>query len=159
MNKTLVVYYSLFQNTKHLAMEIAKQTSGTLRELIPEKNYSFDYNTAAKEVRSQISRGYCPRLISGNEPIDDYQTIFIGTPNWFKTAAPPVMSFLRQHDFTGKTVIPFCTHGGGGFCRIEDDIAAECKGAAILPGIAINGTAAPEEVSDWLEVISIDTIK
>ncbi len=153
MNKTLIVYYSLFQNTKNLALEIAKQTGGTLRELIPEKNYSFDYNTAAKEVRNQISRGFCPKLISGNESIDDYQIIFIGTPNWFKTLAPPVMSFLKQHDFTGKTVIPFCTHGGGGFCEIENDIARECSKSIILPGIAVKGAAASEEVINWLEQI------
>lgn len=48
MHKTLIVYYSLFQNTKKLALEIAKQTGGIIRELIPEKNYSFYYNTAAK---------------------------------------------------------------------------------------------------------------
>jgi flavodoxin len=83
----LIVYYSLFKNTENLALEITKQTGGTIRELIPDKNYSFDYNTAAKEVRNQISRGFCPKLISGNEPIDDYKTIFIGTPNWFKTLA------------------------------------------------------------------------
>lgn len=66
MNNTLIAYYSLFQNTKKLALEIAKQTGGCLRELIPEKNYSFDYNTAVKEVRNEISRGFCPKLISGN---------------------------------------------------------------------------------------------
>jgi flavodoxin len=81
MNDTLIVYYSLFHNTKNLALEIAKQTGGTLRELIPENNYSFDYNTAAKEVRNQITRGFCPKLIFGNESIDEYRTIFIGTPN------------------------------------------------------------------------------
>ncbi|MDF2510636.1 MAG: flavodoxin [Herbinix sp.] len=153
MNNTLIVYYSLFQNTKNLALEIAKQTGGTIRELIPDKNYSFDYNTAAKEVRSEISRGFCPKLISGNESLDDYQTIFIGTPNWFKTLAPPVMSFLKQHDFTGKTIIPFCTHGGGGFGEIENDIAKECSESIILPGIEVNGTAASEAVTYWLETI------
>jgi flavodoxin len=151
MNNTLVVYYSLFENTKNLALEIAKQTGGTIRELIPDKNYSFDYNTAAKEVRNQISRGFCPNLISGNESIHDYQTIFIGIPNWFKTLAPPVMSFLRQHDFTGKTIIPFCTHGGGGFSQIEKDIAKECSKSIFLPGIAVNGTIASEEVANWLK--------
>jgi flavodoxin len=153
MNNTLIVYYSLFQNTKNLALEIAKQTGGTIRELIPDKNYSFDYNTAAKEVRNQISRGFCPKLISGNESIDDYQTIFIGTPNWFKTLAPPVMSFLKQHDFTGKTIIPFCTHGGGGFSQIEIDIAKECSKSIILPGIAANGAVASAEVTNWLKTI------
>ncbi|MGC7871979.1 flavodoxin [Desulfosporosinus sp. SYSU MS00001] len=153
MNDILIVYYSLFQHTKNLAVEIAKQSGGTIRELIPERNYSFDYNTAAKEVRNEISRGFCPKLISGNESIDGYQTIFIGTPNWFKTLAPPVMSFLRQNDFTGKTVIPFCTHGGGGFCQIENDIAKECLKSAILPGMAVNGTFTSEEVTNWLKMI------
>lgn len=153
MNNTLIVYYSLFQNTKNVAIEIAKQAGGSIRELIPEQNYSFDYNTAAKEVRNQISRGFCPKLISGNESIEEYQTIFIGTPNWFKTVAPPVMSFLRQNDFTGKTVIPFCTHGGGGFGQIEIDIAKECAGSIMIPGIDINGTVTSEEITNWLKEI------
>lgn len=156
MNNTLIVYYSLFQNTKKLALEIAKQTGATIIELIPEKNYSFDYNTATKEVRNEISRGFCPKLISGNESIDEYQTIFIGTPNWFKTLAPPVMSFLKQHNFEGKTVIPFCTHGGGGFCQIENDIAKECPKSIILPGIAVNGTALSEEITNWLKTIGYE---
>ena len=156
MNKTLIVYYSLFQNTANLALEIAIQTGGTIRELIPDKNYSFDYNTAAKEVRNQISRGFCPKLISGSEPIDDYQTIFVGSPNWFKTLAPPVMSFLKQHNFEGKTVIPFCTHGGGGFGKIENDIAEECSKSIILPGIVVNGTVTSEEVTNWLGTIGYE---
>jgi flavodoxin len=153
MNKTLIVFYSLFGNTENLALEIAIQTGGDLRELIPDNKYSFDYNTAAKEVRNQIFRGFCPKLISGNESIENYQTIFIGSPNWFKTLAPPVLSFLRVHDFTGKTVIPFCTHGGGEFGQIENDITRECSKSIILPGIAVNGIVAPEEVTTWLETI------
>ena len=156
MNNTLIVYYSLFQNTANLALEIAIQTGGTIRELIPDKNYSFDYNTAAKEVRNQISRGFCPKLISGSEPIDDYQTIFIGSPNWFKTLAPPVMSFLKRHNFEGKSVIPFCTHGGGGFGQIENDIAKECSKSKILPGIVVNGTVTSEEVTNWLRTIGYE---
>lgn len=155
MGNTLIVYYSLFHNTENLALEIAAQTGGTLKELIPEKNYSFDYNTAAKEVRNQISRGYSPKLISGCEPINDYGTIFIGSPNWFKTIAPPVLSFLKQHDFTGKTIIPFCTHGGGGFGQIENDISKECSNSIIMHGIAVNGTAAPEDIIKWLETIGL----
>ncbi|MCX8132327.1 MAG: flavodoxin [Clostridia bacterium] len=156
MNNTLIVYYSLFKSTENLALEIAAQTAGTLRELIPDKNYSFDYNTAAKEVRNQIFRGFCPKLISGNEPIDNYQTIFIGSPNWFKTLAPPVMSFLRQHDFMGKTIIPFCTHGGGGFGQIENDIAKECPKSTILPGFAVSGNVSSDEVANWLKTFGYE---
>lgn len=153
MSNTLIVFYSLFGNTESLALEIAIQTNGALIEIIPDNNYSFDYNTAAKEVRNQISRGFCPKLLSGNEPITDYESIFIGSPNWFKTLAPPVLSFLRQHDFENKTIIPFCTHGGGGFGQIVNDITRECSKSIILPGIAVNGTVASEEVKKWLETI------
>ena len=153
MNQILIAYYSLFQNTGNLALEIAIQTGGDLRELVPEKRYSFDYNTAAKELRGEIARGFCPKLISGNEPIEDYQWIFIGTPNWFKTMAPPVLSFLREHDFTGKTLIPFCTHGGGGFGRIEELIAQECATSIILPGFGVNGSAEIEDIRAWLKAI------
>lgn len=153
MNNILIVYYSLFQNTKNLALEISKQTGGTIRELIPEANYSFDYNTAVKKVRNEIARGYCPKLITGNEPIDNYQTIFIGSPNWLKTVAPPVMTFMKSHDFQGKTVVPFCTHGGGGFCQIVDDITKECSKATMLPGIAVNDASSPEEIAHWLKTI------
>ena len=171
MNNKLIVFYSLFGNTESLASEIAIQTNGTLRKLVPYKNYSFDYNTAAKEVRNQIFRGFCPELISGNESIEDYQTIFIGSPNWFKTLAPPVLSFLRTHDFTGKTVIPFCTHGGGGFGQIETDkvgvslsligqietdITRECSKSIILPGNAVSGTVTSEEVTNWLGTIGYE---
>ncbi|HWQ51156.1 MAG TPA: flavodoxin [Terriglobales bacterium] len=156
MDDTLIAYYSLFHSTENLALEIAAQTGGALRRLIPETEYSFDYHTAVKEVRSQISRGYSPRLIEGNEPIDSYKTVFVGTPNWFKTIAPPVRGFLRQHDFTGKTVIPFCTHGGGGFGQIENDVSQECPKSTILPGLAVNGVAAPEEVAGWLAAIGCE---
>jgi len=65
------------------------------------------------------------------------------------------MSFIKKHDFTGKTVIPFCTHGGGGFSQIENDIARECSKSIILPGIAVNGIAPTEEVREWLKSIGL----
>lgn len=154
MSKTLIVYYSLFKNTEKLAIEIAKQTGGDLREIIPEKQYSFDYNTASKEVRNEINRGFCPKLKVGNEPIESYDTIFIGSPNWFKRIAPPVMSFLKAFDFSGKTIIPFCTHGGGGFGQIETDIYQECQNAKIMHGLDASGMISPEKVSGWLEEIN-----
>lgn len=58
------------------------------------------------------------------------------------------MTFIKQHDFTGKRIIPFCTHGGDEFCQIKNDIARECSKSIILPGIA-----ASEEVTKWLETI------
>ncbi|MDL2205420.1 flavodoxin [Ruminococcaceae bacterium OttesenSCG-928-A16] len=149
----LIAYYSFSRNTENFALEIALQTGGELREIVPEQAYSFDYNTATKEVRAEIERGYCPQLISGGEPIDAYDTVFIGSPNWFKSIAPPVLSFLRAHDFSEKTLVPFCTHGGGGFGEIERCIAQECSGARLIPGLAMGGTIDEAELERWLDGI------
>jgi flavodoxin len=151
MSKILIVYYSLFKNTERLAMEIARQTGGDLKEIIPEKQYSFDYNTASKEVMNEISRGFCPKIKFGNESVDSYEMIFIGSPNWFGRIAPPVMSFLRTFDFSGKKIVPFCTHGGGGFGQIEAEISRECPNSRILHGFALDGIISTEKISDWLE--------
>jgi len=150
MNKVLVVFYSNSKTTESLAEEIALLTDGDFRELIPETPYSFDYNTAAKQARNEIERGYCPKLSSGLEPIDGYTHIFIGSPNWFKSFAPPVLSFLRHTDLAGKTIIPFCTHGGGGFGSIESCIAIECPNSKMLPGFETTSNFNTEQVSQWL---------
>ena len=122
----LIVYYSYSGITKGLAEDIALITDGDLREIEPEEPYSFSYNTAVKEVRTQIEKGYCPPLRRGVESVGDAETIFIGSPNWLTTFAPPVLSFLRSVDLSGKTIIPFCTHGGGGFGHMLEDYRREC---------------------------------
>lgn len=155
MEKILIAYYSFSKTTENLAVEIALLTNGEMRNLIPENPYSFDYNTATKEARSQIERGYCPKLIEGNESIEEYDTIFIGSPNWFKTIAPPVLSFLRKHDFSNKTIIPFCTHGGGGFGNIEETIKTEAKNANYLPGFAGAMDTETDGVETWLKRIEL----
>lgn len=154
MSKALIVYYSYSDTTKSLAEDIAIITDGDIRELIPEKPYSFTYHGATKEVRNEMERGYCPKLVSGNEPIDAYDYIFIGTPNWFKSFAPPILSFLRSVDLKGKAIIPFCTHGGGGFGHIEIHIAQECPDAKLLPGLAVTGDYEERQVQDWLFCLS-----
>lgn len=155
MSKVLVVYYSFSNTTRMLAEEISKQTGGDIRELVSEKTYSFNYNTAAKEIRNEIERGYCPKLLSGLESVDSYEYIFLGTPNWFKSYAPPVLSFLRNVDLKGKTIIPFCTHGGGGFGQIEINIAKECSKSTILPGLAAMSSFDEQQIKDLIEGIGI----
>jgi flavodoxin len=155
MNKMLVVFYSHSHTTESLAEEIALLTGADFRELKPEKPYSFDYNTAAKQARSEMEKGFCPKLSSGVEPVDGYTHIFIGTPNWFGSFAPPVLSFLRQAGLDGKTVIPFCTHGGGGFGNIESRMAGECKSSVILPGLAATGSFETNQVVQWLASLGL----
>jgi len=148
--KPLIVYYSYSGITKRLAEDIALITDGKLRELKPEKPYSFSYNTAIKELRQEIDRGYCPPLIEGAESVDNAEVIFIGSPNWIRTFAPPVLSFLRAVDLKGKTIIPFCTHGGGGFGQMIESYKKECKDSIIKEGIALKGDYSFDELNDLL---------
>lgn len=149
MDMPLIAYYSFSGTTRHLARQLAEAVSGVLLEIQPERQYSFDDNTAAKVARAEVSRGFCPKLATGGELIDAYDTVFIGSPNWFQSIAPPVLTFLRGHNFKGKTVVLFCTHGGGGFGQIESHIARECPGARLLPGLAAVG-AKPARIAEWL---------
>ena len=149
--KPLIVYYSYSGITRRLAEDIALITDGDLRELNPQKPYSFSYNTAVKEARAEIEKGYCPPLLQGAEPIEDTDVIFVGSPNWLKTFAPPVLSFLRSVDLSGKTIIPFCTHGGGGFGRMIEDYKRECKNSIIKDGIALRGDYNFDELEKWFE--------
>lgn len=155
MSKALIVYYSYSNATRHLAEDIAIITDGDIRELIPEKPYSFTCNGATKEVRNEVERGYCPKLLSGNEPVTHYEYIFIGTPNWFKSFAPPILSFLRSVDLDGKTIIPFCTHGGGGFGRIEVNISKEFPNLKLLPGFESTGDIDDKKVENWIDRMKI----
>ena len=148
----LVVYYSYSGITRKLAEDIALITDSNLRELKPQKPYSFSYNTAVKEAREEIEKGYCPPLLEGAEAIENTDVIFVGSPNWLKTFAPPVLSFLRAVDLSGKTIIPFCTHGGGGFGRMIEDYKKECKNSIIKDGIALRGDYSFDELRKLLDV-------
>ena len=86
--------------------------------------------------------------------IDGYDIVFLGYPNWWGTAPMPVFTFLEAYDFSGKTIVPFCTHGGGGLGRSERDIAAATPGATVLEGLAIRGDHvrdAEQAVRRWVE--------
>lgn len=148
--KLLIAYYSYSGITKRLAEDIALVTDGELRELKPQKPYSFSHNTAVKEARYEIENKHCPPLIEGAEPVGEAEVIFIGSPNWLKSFAPPVLTFLKTVDLSGKILIPFCTHGGGGFGRMMEDYKNECNNSIIKEGLALKGDYSFDELQNWL---------
>lgn len=155
--KSLVVYYTHSGNTKKIAELIAEKTGSTLFAIEPEKAYPTAYQAVVEQAKQEIRAGYRPAL---NSTIDvgDYNMVFVGSPNWWSTIAPPVASFLDEADFAGKTVVPFCTHGGGGMANVARDIAQLCPDSEVLNGFEIygNGSArARGEVDTWLERIGI----
>ena len=90
--KILVAYYSYSGNTRFAAEEIQKATGGTLFEIVPVKAYSPDYNECVAEAKKEIRAGVKPELKSVTPDLSKYDVIFVGTPNWWSTMAPPVLS-------------------------------------------------------------------
>jgi len=86
--------------------------------------------------------------------MDDYDLIYLGYPNWWGTFPMAVFTFLESYDFSGKTIVPFCTHEGSGIGNSERDIKKLCPNAKLLPGIAIRGGSvgvADNLVHSWLK--------
>lgn len=149
----LIVYYTHSGNTKMVAEAIHNQVGGTIFEIVPSESYPSGYDEVVKQAQKEIKAGYRPGLAADID-IAPYDRIFVGTPNWWSTVAPPVAAFLESHDFSGKTVIPFCTHGGGGMAHIQKDVEKLAGSATVLKGFDIYGsggsglTAAAEK---WME--------
>ena len=157
--KILVAYYSYSGNTRFAAEQIQKDTGGTLFEIKPVKPYPADYNACVELAKREINAGVKPELAEKVKEFDKYDVIFVGTPNWWSTMAPPVLTFLSSYDFSGKTIIPFVTHGGGGMARCESDMRKACPKAVFGKGGAFSGRSIKEAgtaLARWVdEVVTV----
>ncbi|MCS7175575.1 flavodoxin [Pseudothermotoga sp.] len=156
MRKTLIVYYSWSGNTRTVAKLIQEMLGCDLVELQPEEPYPNSYEATVEQAKREIRTGHKPTLRTKIEHIELYDVIFVGSPNWWGTIAPPVMSFLKQYDLSGKIVIPFCTHGGGGKQRVIETIKSVCPNSKVLKEFVTYGGRnkdLKEKISIWLSEI------
>lgn len=156
--KALIVYFSYSGNTRALAHQIQEQAGGDLVELQPVEPYPKDYNAVLQQAKWELNSRFKPALKTSVNNLDGYDTIFAGSPNWCNTIAPPLQSFLSVNDFSGKTVLPFVTHGGGGSGRSFADIKSLCPGTNVLEGLAVYGgptKATQDEIATWLSKLGI----
>ena len=161
--RTLIVYFSrVGENsvngqieviekgyTEIIAEKIAKLTDGELWKLEPEEPYPFNYQECVKRANSE---GWV-KYDNKKESLDDYDVIFLGFPNWWRTYPRIVATFIKDHNFFGKTVIPFCTNEEGAMGFAESELKSTAKGAIIKTGFAIRGYEAEkcdEALKAWL---------
>ena len=139
--KVAVVYFSQSKvgNTATVAKWIAKHTGGELVAIEPMETYPDAYGDTLKAAQNDMNGGGT-RPIKPLPPLDGYNVVFIGSPIWYGTYAPPVAEFFKAHNFAGKTVAPFCTHGGGGAGRFFVDVRKACPQATIKDGLSIRGS-------------------
>ena len=156
--KILVVYFSHSGNTRIMAEMIREDSGAEIFEIVPVNTYPKEYRVVVEQAKKEINDGFKPEIKAGIDNISGYDVVFIGSPNWWSTIAPPVATFLSQHDLEGKKVVPFITHGGGGMGHSEADIRKLCPKATVLEGLAVPGNQvrnARKDISDWLKKIGI----
>lgn len=158
LSSVLIAYFSWSGNTAALAGMIQEETGGDLFAIEPETPYTDDYNALLDQAQQEQADSARPALASQVENWDQYDTIFVGYPNWWSDTPMIVLSFLESYDCTGKTIIPFCTSGGGGFGRSVDSVTASAAGAAVLQGLHVSGAQvenARSEVVSWLDELGL----
>lgn len=156
--KVLVACFSRTGRTMALAQSILAKTGGDFLEIRSAEAYPERYRAAVNQVREDLDRGYLPPLASEVTDLSDYDVIFLGTPVWWGGLSLPVKSFLAAADLSGKTVIPFCTHGGGGAERVPAELAQAAPAAQFLPGFSAWGyfvKIAGGDVTSWLRSIGL----
>ncbi|MCU6761545.1 Serine/threonine-protein kinase pkn1 [uncultured Roseburia sp.] len=158
--KILIAYFSWGGNTEGIAKEIQSQTGADLFEITMVNPYSSDYNTVLDEAQRDQNAQARPELANHIDNMDEYDIIMIGYPNWWASIPMPVASFLEEYDFSGKTILPFCSHGGGRFGQSLTAIAKLAPNAAMGEALSIHYSGGSElsgDVSDWLNSNNIQT--
>ena len=159
--KTLVVYFSATGNTERVAEVIADTTGGELFELEPVDPYT-DEDLNYNDDNSRVSQEYADESLRNVElvadTVDDWQDmerIYIGYPVWWGIAAWPVNTFVEANDFTGKTVIPFCTSASSGLAD-SGELLAELAGTGDWQeGQRFRSGASASDVSAWVESLNL----
>ena len=166
--KTLVAYFSHIGenlqdneivvlekgNTEVVAEKIAELTSGDLYKIEEEEPYPFRYDDCLRRSRREDENNEHPALKGGVRlNMDEYDTIYIGFPIWYRTYPRAIASFLDAYDFTGKTIRPFCTNDEGTFGISLLEMQGALKGADITDGLAIRGVKvyeSDERIRDYV---------
>ena len=141
-------------NTEVVAKKIKDFIGGVLFEINTVKTYPIDYDETTKVAKDELRKNARSELTDTVKNMADYDVIYLGYPNWWGTFPMAVFTFLESYDFTGKTIVPFCTHEGSGLGSSERDIKKLCPNAKILSGIAIRGgsvASADNLVLSWLK--------
>jgi len=156
--RVLVAYFSWSGNTREIARQIQNAVGGRLFEIVSVDKYPSDYNKCVDQAKKELDAEYMPKLVSDVEDIGSYDVVFIGYPNWWGTIPRPVASFLSKCNSPGKTIAPFCTHGGDRLGQSVEDIARLCPRSTVLEGLAVRGGDvgnAQNKVSEWLRKIGM----
>ena len=157
-DSVLIAYFSWSGNTEQVARIIQQETGGDLFEIAPAAAYTDDYNELLDIAQQEQSDNARPELAGQVENWAQYDTVFVGYPNWWSDAPMAVYTFLESYDWDGKTLIPFNTSASGGFGRSLSGLEESASGATILDGLSFTERTlgdAQSEVAAWLDGLGL----
>ncbi|MGI6222871.1 MAG: flavodoxin family protein [Prevotella sp.] len=164
--KTLVVYYSLTGNTESIAKQIADKLGADIEKIDVVRPYEGSYQQIVDEANNEVQREYQRPIKPLKHSLKDYDRIIVGTPTWWYKMSSPILTFLSNNDFTGKTVVPFMTNAGWPGTVIEDMSRLARKNGAKVEHAhefkfntqsdgTTNGMSTPqEELQLWIDSLS-----
>lgn len=141
-------------NTEVIAEYIQEETGADLFKVEPAVEYPADYMKCIDVAKNELAADARPEIKESLDDISDYDTIYIGFPNWWGTLPMVMFTQLEKLDFTGKTVKPFVTHEGSGFGASQKDLKKLCEGGEIRKGLSIPGANvydAQQTVVSWIK--------
>ena len=129
-------------NTSIVAHSIAGKVVSDVFEIVPVEEYPFGYDDCYARAKSEQNSNARPAISDTFDSFDDYDTVYLGYPIWHSDLPMIMLTFIESKDWTGKKVMPFCTHGDSGLCGTDQHIKSLCKGADVKEGLAIKGSDA-----------------
>ncbi|MGW4227928.1 flavodoxin [Streptomyces sp. NPDC004980] len=158
-NSTHVVDGKVLGNTQYVAQIIGRHTGAETFRIETAEQLPLDHDTLEDLALEQQEAGERPELKSPIRNLDEYDTVFVGYPIWWYELPMPMHTFFEEHDFSGKNIIPFSTHGGNGLSGTVETITETVADSAVV-GNAFTISrddmdAAESEVTDWLERIGM----
>lgn len=159
-NKVLVAYFSATGTTEGVAEHIANGLNADIYEIIPEEPYTdadLNYNDNNSRSTIEMNDPFSRPAISGSvENMEQYDIVFIGYPIWWGEAPRIVSTFVESYDFSGKTVIPFCTSGGSGVGSSATNLEQLISDATWMEGRRLHGSDSQETVMEWVNGLDLN---
>lgn len=156
MKKILVAYFSASGVTKKVAEKMAKSAGADLFEIVPEKPYTrADLNWMDKKSRSTVEmqdRNSRPAMAAAPD-VSAYDVILVGFPVWWYREPSIIDTFMESADFTGRTVVPFCTSGGSGIGDSAKNLQTLAPGANVLDGKRFSASVSEDELKKWTDTV------
>ncbi len=157
MSKVLVAYFSASGVTAKAAAKLAKAAGADLFEIVPEQVYTkSDLNWQNKNSRSSVEmndRSSRPAIKSRVDNMEQYDIVFVGFPVWWYREPSIIDTFMESYDFSGKTIVPFCTSGGSGLGSTTQNLQALVKGAKIIEGKKLSFMTTEGSLKKWVDEI------